>query len=100
MQIHEMPVLAGGPTWQIIAVSLIGIMIAIATAYIKSLERRLVKTEQDLVNLNKLMLRDYHNKEELNRILSSIQISVNALHRRFDREFSKSGFHTQNHEDE
>jgi len=100
MQIHEMPVLAGGPTWQIIAVSLIGLLIVIATAYIKSLERRLIQAEKDIVAVNKLVLRDYHNKEELNRILTSIQSSVVALHRRFDREFSKSGFHTQNHEDE
>jgi len=96
MQISGAPVMDIGPTWQVIALALVGLVMVIATAYIKSLERRITKTEGDLVNLNALVLRDYHNKQELNAILARIETGVAAVHRRLDNEFSKVGFHVKN----
>jgi len=90
----DMQLSATGPTWQVLTIGLVGLMVLIATAYIKSLERRIIKTESDLENLNKLVLRDYHNKEEMNRILQRIENGVTAVHRRLDQEFAKSGFHS------
>jgi septal ring factor EnvC (AmiA/AmiB activator) len=94
-QIPDTSQLSGGPTWQIIATALLAVVATIATAYIKSLERRITKTESDLDNLNKLVLRDYHNKQELNQILARIEQGVTAVHRRLDKEFSRAGIHIQ-----
>ena len=78
-----------GPSWQVIAVGSVGLLVAIIStvigAYVKGMGKRVDKLEGEVVDLGKMVLKDYHTKEEISRLLSDLRTSIEALHARFDR---------------
>jgi len=74
-----------GPDWQTIAVFCVGVIITLVGAYAKSISIRVGKLEDKFNELEIMVLRDYHNKDEINEILRELRQSIRALHERFDR---------------
>ena len=74
-----------GPDWQTIAVFCVGVIITLVGAYAKSISIRVGKLEDKFNELEVMVLKDYHNKDEINEILRDLRSSIRALHERFDR---------------
>lgn len=74
-----------GPTWEMIAVGAISMVIMLIAAYAKGVSNRVDKLDEKYTALNHNVLREYHTKQDLNEILGEIKSSVKALHQRFDK---------------
>ena len=74
-----------GPDWQTIAMFCVGIIITLVGAYAKSISLRVTKIEDRQSRLERSILKDYHDKTEINSILQELKASIKALHERFDR---------------
>lgn len=78
-----------GPSWQIIALGSVGLLITIIStvigAYVKGMGTRVKDLEGNMSTLKEMVLKDYHTKEEISRLLSDLRTSIEALHTRFDR---------------
>jgi len=88
---------ASGPDWPwivgvLVALAgvLLGFVVALTKLHVNALALRLASAEQQIRELNTLMLRDYHNKSDLNHILSEIKDSVRSLHEKIDRKYGGS----------
>jgi hypothetical protein len=68
-----------------------GVFLTIVGAYVKGQNGRLDKLETSVAELHRLVLRDYHSKNDLSDILGEIKSSVKALHQRFDDILSNGG---------
>lgn len=85
-----------GPDWQQIALWFGGLILFFIGVYaqwqrtsIKGLDTRITEAEKGLAALEKLLLRDYQSRTELNRILDGMTATLNtiqntnlAIHRR------------------
>ena len=80
-----MPQVLSGPDWQTIAVFCVGIIITLVGAYAKSISIRVSKLEDKQSKLERSILKDYHDKTEINDLLKELRASIKALHERFDR---------------
>jgi hypothetical protein len=81
-----------GPTWQTIAVgtlilagSLLSIIVGLVAFYAKELGKRVNTVEDSQSKLEKLVLKEYHTKEEIRQLLADLKNSMNAIHSRLDR---------------
>lgn len=71
---------------------LLGLLLTIVGAYIKGLVGRMDKSdgrvdrlENKMIELQTLVLRDYHSKGDLGEILGEIKAAIKAMHQRFDK---------------
>lgn len=80
-----MPQALSGPDWQTIAVFCVGIIITLIGAYAKSISIHVGKLEERQFKLERSILKDYHDKSEINDLLRELRSSIKALHERFDR---------------
>jgi len=88
MFIEQVPhdVLAStGPTWEMIALGLVSILVAIIGGYARGVRTKVEKLETRIETVERSLLREYHTKVEISELLASIKESIRALHERFDR---------------
>lgn len=74
-----------GPSWDVIAIGAVGLLVSSLGFYAKGISTRVDKLENKMVELQTLVLRDYHSKGDLNDILGEIKAAIKALHQRFDK---------------
>lgn len=81
-----------GPSWQVIAIaaiifagSLLTIIVGLVANYAKTLGQRVTSVERDQSKLEKLILKDYHNKDEIRQLLADLKTSIDAVHQRMDK---------------
>lgn len=74
-----------GPSWDVIAIGAVGLLFSSLGFYAKGISTRVDKLETKMVELQTLVLRDYHSKGDLNEILGEIKAAIKALHVRFDK---------------
>jgi hypothetical protein len=76
---------AAGPSWEVIGVGAIGLLITAVGWYAKGVSDRVSTLESKLGELNTAILRDYHPKSDVKNLLDEIKQSIAALHARFEK---------------
>lgn len=74
-----------GPSWEIIAVGAVGLFVTAVGWYAKGVSDKVSHLENKVAELNTIMLKEYHSKNDLNEMLGEIRFSMKALHTRFDK---------------
>lgn len=84
-------VVSSGPTWYLVAtisgglvMFLLGIVIALVAGYAKGQSGRIDKLEDAYKRLNDMVLSQYLNKDETNKLLNDVKQLVISLQGRFD----------------
>jgi hypothetical protein len=82
-----------GPTWSLIATGLVGMVVALIGAYAKGLERRISGTEQSIAActantsaLREMVLTQYHNDAEIERLLGPVNLQLADLHKGYQHQ--------------
>lgn len=79
------PVTHAGPSWQLIASALFGILLSLIGGYTKGISDRVDKLAEACDQLHKMVLKEYHSKGDMNVILHGIQDSINRLEAAYNR---------------
>jgi hypothetical protein len=78
-------VITQGPTWEMIAIGCVTIIMSLIGAYATGVGRRVSALEHYTTELKVFILREYQNKTEADRMREELKRSLDALHQRFDR---------------
>lgn len=80
-----------GPSWMLIASAACTLLCALIASFATGLRSRVDKVEtetkelrKDQTTLEKMILRDYHDKREISDLLAQLRDSMTAIHRRLD----------------
>ncbi len=69
-----------GPTWELIALGSISLVVALIGAYAKGLSGRQDKFDERLNQLNNALLRDYHPKPDVKDMIDDLKDVVSLFH--------------------
>ena len=69
-----------GPTWELIALGAISIILALVGAYTKSISQRVEKAEDRIASINEAMLKDYHSKSDIKDMMEDLKDVVGLFH--------------------
>ena len=73
------------PSWEMIGMGAIGLILAIVGAYARGVAERVSHIEEKIGELNTLILREYHPKQDVKMMLDEIKASVHSLHAKFEK---------------
>lgn len=73
------PVIHAGPSWQLIATALFGILLSLIGGYAKGISDRVDKLAEACADLKEMVLKDYHSKEDLRDILQALKDGIHRL---------------------
>jgi len=73
------------PSWEIIGMGAIGLLVAVVGAYARGVADRVSHTEEKIGELNTFILREYHSKADVKLMLDDIKTSMNSLHAKFEK---------------
>ena len=69
----------GGPSWQLIATALFGILLSIIGGYAKGISTRVDALAEACNDLKELVLTQYHNKDDLKGILQELRDGIRRI---------------------
>lgn len=69
-----------GPTWELIALGAVSMVVALIGAYAKGLSGRQDKLEEKLHHINVTLMRDYHPKQDVKEMFDDLKEVVNLFH--------------------
>lgn len=74
-----------GPDWQMIAMGLLSIVLALVANYAKNIAARVTKLEADQSSLHALVKGDYPTRHEINQSFERVEASLRGITGRLDR---------------
>lgn len=87
---------ADGPTWEVIGMGAVSLVLSMAFAYTKGVSSRVDKLETKMTELNTIMIREYHPKQDVREMMNDMKelikvhqvemkANFNELKDRFDK---------------
>lgn len=69
-----------GPTWELIALGAVSMVVALIGAYAKGVSSRVERIESRVAAINEAMLKDYHPKSDVKDMMEDLKEVVSLFH--------------------